>query len=185
MRSQKLEKMGKTEAYKVPVDYSLDVYEAIEAGKYGKVDDEIVSEVLELDGPIGHIGNNAIKLTSEGYHLEGCHPKKHYRVRRVLIHLVHLGREATTLEVLSELSRRNLRPATLRELLALGAAQPVLQREFYVVALGSGYWFSDDPDSFVGPVLTPLGVAVEHEFGKTRYNDGRWSSAYRFAAVRK
>jgi len=49
---------------------------------------------------------------------------------------------ARTKEVLRSFDCRNLRPATLAELLALGAQYSNLQRKFPIVALGT-YWWED------------------------------------------
>ncbi|MGH3001523.1 MAG: hypothetical protein ACRDM1_02440 [Gaiellaceae bacterium] len=55
----------------------------------------------------------------------------------VEIVLVCVERAASTEEVLRELDRPELRLGRIAELLALGAAQPELQRSFPIVALGS------------------------------------------------
>ena len=57
-------------------------------------------------------------------------------VARELI-LVHLGRVATTHEVLHELDAHGLRSGRIEELLAFGAAYPQTQRQFPIVALGA------------------------------------------------
>lgn len=51
--------------------------------------------------------------------------------------LVHLGRATTDLEVLAEIERRGLLPATMDELLALGEQHPELQHQFPIIAFGS------------------------------------------------
>ncbi|PIT95094.1 hypothetical protein COT98_01065 [Candidatus Falkowbacteria bacterium CG10_big_fil_rev_8_21_14_0_10_39_9] len=51
--------------------------------------------------------------------------------------LFHFHREISSEDAISEMDKKGYRPATLMELLALGAAHPELQREFLVIALGS------------------------------------------------
>jgi hypothetical protein len=67
--------------------------------------------------------------------------EKHFPVAsgptEVSIELVHFDRVMTSDEILAELDRKGLRPATLPELLAFGVKYSEKQREFPIVALGS------------------------------------------------
>jgi len=102
--------------YQVTVDYSETLEEMIAAGRYDTRNNNISAEHFPVQGT----GKVDVEL-----------------------HLVHLGRDASTDAVLAELDRRGLRPARIEELLALGAKHPNLQKEFPIVALGSVWrgWF--------------------------------------------
>lgn len=102
------------DTYKVTVDYNQSLAEMVAAGKYDHVGKLITPEYFPHD-------RNC--LTEE-----------------VEIYLVCLNRGASRDdEAIAELDRMGFRPATLQELLALGAAYPDLQRRFWIVALGSGW----------------------------------------------
>lgn len=96
--------------HQVTVDYGKTLEEMIAAGRYDTRNNDITAERFPFQGT-GQV--------------------------EVELHLVHLGRDASTDTVLAELDRRNLRPATIEELLALGAKYPNLQKQFPFVALGS------------------------------------------------
>ena len=64
------------------------------------------------------------------------YPEADCKVGPVEVTLVDLG-EVSTEQATAELDKRGFKPATLPVLLALGAAQPELQRQFYIVAFGS------------------------------------------------
>jgi len=81
-------------------------------------------------------------ITSEHFPIEGEGQVE------VELHLIHLNRVATGDEVLTELDKRNLRPATIEDLLALGAIHPDLQRDFPIVAVGS-VWRRPDGHRYV------------------------------------
>jgi hypothetical protein len=96
------------------------------------------------------------------------------------IALFHFNKSMSTDVVLDELDKRGFRAATLRELLALGADQPELQRQFPIIALGS-IW-RDPCDN--------RGVAFLGRNGAERYLSLDWCEGdlgdfCRFAAVRK
>lgn len=55
----------------------------------------------------------------------------------VVLHLIHFDRDIESDDAIAEMDKMGLRPAETHELLALGAAQPDLQREFPIIALGS------------------------------------------------
>jgi len=95
--------------YTLLANYDRSVEEAIKAGKYNWFDNNITSNHF---------------------------PSEEAGAKEVSIELVHFGRNMVTDEVLSELDK-GVRPATLKELLALGEKHPNLQREFPIIALGS------------------------------------------------
>jgi hypothetical protein len=64
-------------------------------------------------------------------------PYKAKGVSHVKVHLICFGDIARSEEVMQNLARASLRPATLPELLACGTIHPELQKESPVAALGS------------------------------------------------
>jgi hypothetical protein len=141
--------------FKVTVDYTKSLADMILSGKYDYVNGDITSEHF----PFGAVSPEQVE-----------------------IRLVHLGREATTDEVLAELDKMNLRPATLAELLALGAAHPDLQRKFWMVALGSRW---SDPDGRVGVPLLDRVVFGRGLDLRWYVPVSWWVSVDRFVAVCK
>ena len=139
--------------YPVTVDYSKTLAEMISAGHYNGGNDEITAENFPFDG-------------------EGT--------VEVEVQLVHLNRVASTDEVLAHLEVNGLRPATLAELLAFGAANPDVQREFSVVALGSS-WVSR-----LGARNVPYLYRRGAKRNLSLYGHGdQWNEICRFLAVRK
>ncbi|MBI4098457.1 MAG: hypothetical protein HY437_00295 [Candidatus Magasanikbacteria bacterium] len=98
----------------------------------------------------------------------------------VELHLIHLGHDASTDAVLAELDRRNLRPAALPELLALGAKNPNLQKEFPLVALGSvwRYWYGSRD-------VACLDYWLGGRYLDLCWGGDAWFEGCRFLAVRK
>jgi hypothetical protein len=144
-----------SDTYKVTVDNGLKLADMVAAGKYDYVNHDITPEHFPLDTRAPE---------------------------QVEIRLVHLGRQATTEEVLAELEKRGLRPATLPELLALGAAHPDLQRSLSIVAFGSRW--SDSGGRVEFSFLDVYGDGRRLSL----YWDGpgdRWGSDFRFVAVCK
>lgn len=101
---------------------------------------------------------------------------------QVEIFLVNFEHDIGNEDVIKEMSNMNplLRPATLKELLALAIGQPDLQRKNQIVALGSTWSYSNN--CIFVPYLT----------GGDSYRNlhldcwgGDWSSDWRFAAVHK
>jgi len=142
--------------YKITIDYSRTLTKMIEAGKYYQVDEDFTPDNFPA--------------------------KRRSGVEKIEVVLVHLGYMATTHKVLTELDRHGFRPATLPELLSLGAAKPGLQRKFPIMALGS-VW--QDP---CGDKCAPI-LYLE---GSERYlclwvnrSGRRWVPEVRFLAVRK
>jgi len=139
--------------YKVTVDYGQSLDTMITAGRYDWKNGDINDQNFPISG----------RRTSE-----------------TEIALFHFNKGMSTDAVLAELDKRGFRAATLPELLALGADQPELQRQFPIIALGS-VW------------RDPIGircVAYLDGSGAERYLNlywyGRdWKDICRFAAVRK
>lgn len=139
--------------YPVTVDHGQSLEEMIATGRYGTSNSDITAKHFPITGA-GQV--------------------------EVQLHLVHLNRVATTDEVLAELDRRGLRPATLPELLAFGAKYPDLQREFPIAALGSVWRFPDG---------RRLVAALDNWSGgrglDLHWLEGGWGEYCRFAAVSK
>jgi len=96
--------------YPVTIDHDQTLEQMIAAGRY--------------DWKNGDINAKHFPLTGTG------------RVE-VTLELIHLNRVINTNDALKEIDQRGYRPATIAELLALGASQPELQRQFPIIALGS------------------------------------------------
>lgn len=99
--------------------------------------------------------------------------------REVAFEYVHMGRDASTNEVLAEMDRRGLRPALYEELLGFAEKHPDELRKYSIVALGSGTYVGAHP--FVAclwPVDPGRGLRLA-------YFDQDWSDFYRFLAVPK
>ncbi len=139
-------------AFPVTVDYRWSLDAMIKAGRYDWVNSDITA--------------------------------KHFPVKpgptEVSIELVYFDRAMTSDDVLAELARRGLWPATLPELLAFGAKYPEKQREFSIVALASVWrrWYGHRS----APCLWWDAPERVLDLG---WLDGRWGAHYRFAAVRK
>lgn len=134
------------------IDYDRSVKDGIKAGSYDWKNDDITSEHF---------------------------PSQEAGTKEATVDLFHYGKDMSTDEVLADLDKQGYRPATLKELLALGEKHPDLQREFPIIALGS-VWRR--PDGRVCPYLDRDGS----ERGLSlRWIDRRWDDDCRFAAVRK
>lgn len=96
-------------AFSLTVDYDQSLVEMVAAGNYDSVNPHIADDNF----PVG-----------------SGEPE----VEAVLVYLDHV---ASYNKVIQGLGRRDLRPATLPELLAFGAKYPDLQRQYPIVALGS------------------------------------------------
>ena len=139
--------------FKVNVDYSQSLSVMIEAGKFDRVSEACTSKNFPVEGE-GQVDVDVV--------------------------IVHLDRHATTTgEVEAELDKRGLRPARIEELLALGTAYPDLQREYPIVALGSGCVLGVDG---IVPVLFR---DVDRRELSLDYYEDEWERHCRFAAVRK
>ena len=94
--------------------------------------------------------------------------------------LFHFGREIKSEAAISEMDKDGYRPATIKELLALGASYPELQKHFPVVALGS-VWRNPDGHLQV-PCLDWHGAGRLLDLDLLGLN---WGDKHRFAAVLK
>ena len=141
--------------YKVVVDYSKSLAETIKAGKYGWVDDYITTKGFELQGA----GQHEVELV-----------------------LVDLDRDAITTEVREYMKEQGLEPAKIEHLLAFGATNPELQRQFPIVALGSSFVRGN------GYRRCPTLGSDDGKRELSLYwddNDDRWDDDCRFLAVGK
>ncbi len=142
------------DGYRFKIDYGLTVVQMVALGNYGWANPDITTENFPHDSRLGEV-----EVTAE---------------------VIHFGKCMSTDAVLAELDSRRLRPATMAELLAFGAAFPEEQRNFPIVALGS-VWTNPDGRRVVG------GLGME---GSRRDLDfycvgGDWNGNYRFLAVCK
>jgi hypothetical protein len=140
-------------SYTVMVSYDQNVEQMIKAGKYDWFNDDVTSRHF---------------------------PSNEKGVAEVLVYLVNFNRDISSEDAVKELDRHGLRPATLKELLALGVAQPDLQRNDPIVALGSSLRDSDGRVRV--PCLSGGGSSRRLRLG---WWLGVWRSYWRFAAVRK
>jgi hypothetical protein len=154
-------------SFPVTVNYGLTVEKLVNAGKYDWLNSDINAKNFPSDR----------KDTAE-----------------VAIELVHFGRSMESDEVLEELDKQGLRPATLAELLAFGAKYPEKQREFPIVALGSVWRYRSgarsvaclcsDTDDGSRDVAYLCG-GTDGRYLNLNWLESRWTAHYRFAAVRK
>jgi hypothetical protein len=93
-----------------------------------------------------------------------------------------VNRNVSAEDVILAMDEDGYRPATLAELLALGASQPDLQKRFPIVALGSA-WRSADGSHFV-PVLRVGLYDYDRKLSLYWFGDD-WDDYDRFLAVRK
>lgn len=140
-------------AYSLTINYSHSVEDGVKAGQYDWTNSDITSSHF---------------------------PSEEVGTKDVSIELIHFGRNMGTSEVLSELDKMDLRPATLKEFLALGEKHPNLQREIPIVALGS-VWQDPLGDRFCAYLY---GHGSKRGLG-LRWVVSEWVGGCRFAAVRK
>ncbi|TES96483.1 hypothetical protein E3J85_01095 [Patescibacteria group bacterium] len=103
-----------SKACPVRVDYSLSLAEMIDAGHYDWVNEDIFSYPFVAGDPSDYHGQEEVQL-----------------------YLVRFGRQISSDDVYMELDKIDLRPATIAELLALGAKYFRERQKHPVVALGS------------------------------------------------
>ena len=96
----------------------------------------------------------------------------------VTVDLVAFESHLDLVEVMGRLAADRLRPADLRELLALAGAQPDLQRANPIIALGSV--FKDDRGMHDAPYLYH---SDQERHLRLDAIDDRWSDDWRFAVV--
>ena len=138
--------------YPITVDYSKTLVEMIEAGNY----DWINSGITDEHFPIKR------------------------RKKSINIELINYNTGMRSNEVLEDLGKRGLRPATLPELLAFGTAYPDRQRDVPIVALGSVWWCESNWSYSAGLGHDNRGRVLDLESW-----NAKWRSSVRFAAVRK
>lgn len=137
--------------YTVTVNYDISLERAIKPGKYDWVNSDI--------------NDKNFKSKESGK-------------KKLDIHLFGFDRDITSKEVINILKKKGYRVATLRELLALGAAYPELQIKYYINSLGSK-WRSPSGDLLV-PYLGRLDSGRDLYLG---WFGNDWGSRWRFAAV--
>ncbi len=81
--------------------------------------------------------------------------------------------------VAQQMTNEGYRPATLREILALGISHPDLQRQFHIVALGSSIL---GPDGL--PIVPFIGADEKRRCLNFASYARKWDSQWRFAAIR-
>lgn len=121
-------------------------------------------------------------VTDDNFPVETSSCSKHCcrsHTEEVEVHLVHFDKRMTSDEAKRELDKQGLRPATVQELLALGAQYPDLQRRFSIVALGSERAVRDGERE--APTLWGF---ITRDAVVSRRRVG-WESPFRFAAVSK
>jgi hypothetical protein len=96
--------------FTVIVDYTKSLEAMIEDGHYDSKDSDITVDNFPV------VGSSQVAVD---------------------LKLIRRGKNKSTTDVLADLDRRGLRPATLPELLAFGAKYPDEQRKYPIIALGS------------------------------------------------
>lgn len=145
-------KGGTVNSYPLTVYYSKTIEQMVAAGRYDCKNTDI---------------------TSRNY------PHNKTGVETPIIEVVHFNKSLDSDAVVAELDKMGLRPATAAELLALGEQLPYLQRQWWIVGLGSVAIV--DGDRCV-PCLGTDGFLRRLDLFRW---DFRWDAIYRFAAVRK
>lgn len=140
-------------AFTVVVDYTKSLADMIAAGRYDRQNDNITAKHFLVSGS-GQV--------------------------TVGLELVHFGKDMSTEDVLVELDKRNLRPATLPELLAFGAKYPDEQRKYPIIALGS-VW----SDWSGGRSVVCLAGRAGGRGLNLRYSDRGWNDQCCFLAASK
>lgn len=142
----------RTDVYPLTVGYERPYAEQIADGGYDHVNEFLTAALFPIRGN----GDADIDVT-----------------------LVCLERTASTTEVLRELEQPGLRLGGIAELLALGAAQPELQRSFPIVALGAAASYPHDyrriPFLWGSPRVRHLDL---------RWDEHSWGANIRFLTVR-
>jgi len=121
------------------VDYSKSLMQAIMAGKYNKRDKDIIANHFPV--PVKMAGKKtvvSVKVFSFDFGLN-----RSGLLREMIKNNYHPDAE----KIVKRLRRHNCHPADIRELLALGAAFPHLQRRYLIIALGSS-WRNNGEDFF-------------------------------------
>jgi len=138
--------------YSITVDYNRSLAEMIEAGNYDWFNDDINRENFPVSGESKH---------------------------QVPVTLFHFDRYIKSDDAIAEMKKEGYRPAKIEELLALGSAQPDLQREFPIIALGSAWRNLDGPRD-VPALWSNTGGRSLH----LHWFEYEWARLARFLAVR-
>ena len=141
------------QTFRVAVDYTQTLKQMISAGKYDWVNGDITQDHFPIKG----------------------NGKKEEEVV-----LFHFDKVMTSEQAITEMDKTGFRPATIEELLALGAQQPELQKQFPIVALGS-VWRRPSGSRDV-PCLSWIGRQRRLDLD---WFEGAWDGGCRFAAVCK
>lgn len=144
--------------FKVTVDYSKSLAEMIAAGSYDRKNNDIADKHFPIP-----------KLPA------GLPTKIELNLK-----LTYFNKCVTSEKAIAKLKKRGLRPATLPEMLAFGAAYKEKQREFFIVAFGS-VWRNLDGHRSI-PCL--WGSSSERGLGLGWF-ESDWRPRYRFLAVRE
>jgi len=141
--------------YNVMVDRTKTLSEMIKAGKYGWVNADITQEHFPVAGSC---------KKEEGFVL------------------FHFNRNISSEKAITEIVQAGCEPGDIADLLAFGADQPELQRQFPIVALNlKSVWRGSGGDRHV-PGL--CGGSADRGLG-LRCFEGDWDERYRFLARRK
>lgn len=140
-------------SFKVCVDYSWTLIQMVAVGKYDWVNSNITQDRFPVQGS----GRQEVEVV-----------------------LFHFNRVISSDDVIAELDKVGYRPANPAELLALGASQPELQRNFPIVALGSSWREADGARNVLYLCRSVAGRVLRLFY----FGDG-WFEDCRFAAVRK
>jgi hypothetical protein len=146
-------------AFRFIVDYTLSLSDMIKAGKYDWVNGNITdANFPRTKGKGLAVGQSAETIDAE---------------------LIHFNRDISSDSAVAEMDKMGYRPATIEELLAFGASNPDIQKQFPIVALGSSC-----------VVHGSRRVVYLHGDGSERaldlsWWDDDWRGDYQFLAVRK
>jgi len=91
----------------------------------------------------------------------------------------HFDRKIESDEAIAEMDKLGYRPATHLEAYAFAKANPELQRQFWIVALGS--FALDSGGRSVALLSCTSGLCLLHD----HWHDSRWSARSRFLFIRK
>ena len=138
------------QTYTVTVDYSKSVTELVKEGKYDWANDDITADHF---------------------------PSKEKGTKRIKIALFKFDHDISGEDVIRKMGK-GFRPASLKEILSLGAQYPDLQRKDWIVALGSTWRGS------YGYVYVPcLNGGGGGRGLRLNWWASVWRSSWRFAAV--
>ena len=160
-------------AYQLTVDCRLSLGEMVARGHYSAVD---TRNITPKNFPLqcGEANGREIVVEVISFELASDKPEVSGGVVRKTTPM----RTISTEDVLREMARQNLRPATIEELLTLGATYPHIHRDGPITALGSSPVVEGERRvPFIG---SHPGRAL-----LLSWLDGNWGVVFRFLAVRK